>query len=429
MEYSLGEKQSFVWMITKDSAESFVLPEKERINETSKELYDLLTKRNQPAGNLSAEEFEAEISKADKKFKEASTTLSKMILNPFAGKLPGKRLIIVGDEFLRYIPFGTLTKSNENYQPLILDYEIVNLPSASTLAVLRKRTDNLQTVKNSVAVFADPVFSESDARVAQSIARLKAKPQTQNVRLSISPDGSLLGELKRSAGDLNINEFRRLRFSRREAEDITSFVPADKKFKAIDFAADRQILTNDDLAKYQILHFATHGLLNNKNPELSGIVLSLVDENGKTKDGFLRLHEIYNMKIGADLVVLSACQTALGKDVRGEGLIGLTRGFMYAGAESVVASLWQVEDRATADLIRPPLCERHRSRCSKKNAGTVRITGRPLRFRANGNKFINRHFKHVKHLLRRMFFFAGNYQKKKCDTFLNNYQIEMEDKI
>src|SRR5262249_42265471 len=99
-------------------------------------------------------------------------------------------------------------------------------------------------------------------------------------------------------------------------------------------------------------HFATHGLLNSERPELSGLVLSLVDENGTPQDGFFGLDEIYNLKLNADLVVLSACDTALGKEVKGEGLVGLTRGFMNAGAPRVVASLWSVDDRATAQLMK-----------------------------------------------------------------------------
>ena len=100
-----------------------------------------------------------------------------------------------------------------------------------------------------------------------------------------------------------------------------------------------------------MVHFATHGLVDSEHPELSGLVLSMVDEEGRPKNGFLSLEDIFNLKLGADLVVLSACETALGKEVKGEGLEGLTRGFMYAGARQVVASLWQVDDVATAELM------------------------------------------------------------------------------
>jgi CHAT domain-containing protein len=134
-----------------------------------------------------------------------------------------------------------------------------------------------------------------------------------------------------------------------EAEAIRAAAP--ESFQALDFMAAKQTLARQDLKQYRILHFATHGSLNAEHPELSGLVLSLVDRAGKPVDGFLRLHEIYNLHLDADLVVLSACRTALGKDVHGEGLIGLTRGFMYAGASRVVSSVWNVDDRASARLM------------------------------------------------------------------------------
>ena len=105
------------------------------------------------------------------------------------------------------------------------------------------------------------------------------------------------------------------------------------------------------LGDYRIVHFATHGLLDSKHPEFSGLVFSLVDKQGKPVDGFVGLQDIYNLHLPADLIVLSACETALGVDIRGEGLIGLTRGFMYAGSSRVVASLWNISDEATSELM------------------------------------------------------------------------------
>jgi CHAT domain-containing protein len=122
--------------------------------------------------------------------------------------------------------------------------------------------------------------------------------------------------------------------------------------KAVDFDANRATATNTDLSQYRIVHFATHGLLNSQHPELSGVVLSLLDEQAQPQDGFLRAHEIYNLNLPAELVVLSGCKTGLGKEIKGEGLVGLTRGFMYAGAARVVVSLWDVNDVATAELMK-----------------------------------------------------------------------------
>lgn len=106
----------------------------------------------------------------------------------------------------------------------------------------------------------------------------------------------------------------------------------------------------DKLGEYRILHFATHGLVNEKNPQLSGLILSPEDSTSK-EDGILHLGEIYNLNLNADLVVLSACETGLGQVAKGEGIIGLTRGFLYAGASNVLVSLWQVSDVTTADLM------------------------------------------------------------------------------
>ncbi|MBO0800830.1 MAG: CHAT domain-containing protein, partial [Blastocatellia bacterium] len=143
----------------------------------------------------------------------------------------------------------------------------------------------------------------------------------------------------------------RLPFSTDEARAIASFVPAKSLLLATSFQASRARAMSGELADYRIIHFASHGMLNSVYPELSGLVLSLLDRNGMSRDGFLRMNDIYNMRLSANTVVLSACQTALGKEIKGEGLVGLTRGFMYAGAQRVVASLWQVDDSATAELM------------------------------------------------------------------------------
>jgi CHAT domain-containing protein len=153
----------------------------------------------------------------------------------------------------------------------------------------------------------------------------------------------------RAAG---VGELARLTFSREEAAGVLALVPASQSLRALDFDASRATAVSDRLGQYRILHFATHSFLNTEHPELSGIVLSMVNRRGQPVDGFLQLQQIYGLKLPVDLVVLSACQTAVGREIKGEGLVGLARGFMYAGAARVVASLWKVDDEATAELMK-----------------------------------------------------------------------------
>jgi CHAT domain-containing protein len=127
--------------------------------------------------------------------------------------------------------------------------------------------------------------------------------------------------------------------------------PAGQSFARFDFDASLDAATSSELGQYRFVHFATHGLVDSQHPELSGVLLSLVDQQGRPVNGFLQLHQVYNLNLPAEVVVLSACETALGKEVKGEGLVGLTRGFMYAGAKRVVASLWSVYDPSTAELM------------------------------------------------------------------------------
>jgi len=225
---------------------------------------------------------------------------------------------------------------------LVARHEIVLAPSASALAVLRREVAGRAPAPRAVAVLADPVLESDDPRVAGG------SPAARDA----ARDEGTFHDLARSADDTGVARFRRLKFTRAEADTIVALAGDAPSLKAVDFDASRATVQRADLADYRIVHFATHGLLNNQHPELSGLVLSLVGRDGQPQDGFLRLHDVFNLKLGADLVVLSACRTALGADVRGEGLVGLTRGFWYAGAPRVLASLWDVRDQATAELMR-----------------------------------------------------------------------------
>jgi CHAT domain-containing protein len=194
-----------------------------------------------------------------------------------------------------------------------------------------------------VAVIADPVFSAADER-------LGVHAKTGAVK-QVPGDGSADTRLIEHLADDSGLIIRRLKFTRQEADQILAEAPRAKNFKAVDFKANRAMATGGELSKYRYVHFATHGYIDSDRPDLSAIVLSLVDEEGKPEDGFLRAHDIYNLNLPAEVVVLSACETGLGKQIKGEGLVGLTQGFMYAGARRVVVSLWNVNDKATAELM------------------------------------------------------------------------------
>ncbi len=187
---------------------------------------------------------------------------------------------------------------------------------------------------------ADPVFDHNDPRVKAEDGGWTSRDQADHVQSD------------RAAIESGLTGFDRLRSTRREAEGIIALTRDGEGLKALNFEASREMALSERLSQYRIVHFATHGLINSQHPELSGLVFSLVDERGQPQNGILRAHEVYNLKLGADLVVLSGCQTALGKEVKGEGLLGLTRGFMYAGSPRVVASLWRVPDMATAELMK-----------------------------------------------------------------------------
>ena len=350
LEFELGQERSYLWTVTRDSVLGYRLPSKEIIETQARRVYELLTAR-QPTPNLTLGQQRAREKAADLQYQTEAGVLSNMLLGAAARQLGNKRLLIVADGALQYIPFSVLptpasTTTETDLKPLILDHEIVSLPSASVLAALRRELADRKPAAKAVAVLADPVFETDDARV-----KLRIPSATTGVTSSAST-ATLKRALRSVRGDDGSVKLQRLLFSRDEAEAILSLTPKESNLEALDFRANRTLAMSDELSKYRIVHFSTHGLLDSKRPELSGLVLSLVDEAGRPQDGFLRLNDIFTLRLNADLVVLSACQTGLGKDVRGEGLIGLVRGFMYAGAPRVMASMWEVDDAATAELMK-----------------------------------------------------------------------------
>jgi CHAT domain-containing protein len=339
LEYSLGAERSYLWVVSHDSLKSYVLPRREEIQRIAQHAYQLLTARSVFDSTEAPVERNSRIRNADREFQQASRDLSRMILAPAGGDLKSKRLVIVAAGALQYVPFAALSVPTlEGERPLIMQHEIVSLPSASAFAVQRQNLANRELAPKTLAVIADPVFSTGDPRFKSG-----AKPVPQNSTRS-------LVHAPASAAGTQLS-IPRLPFTRSEADRILAVARAGSNLKALDFRANRAMATSGELGKYRYVHFATHGYLDTTRAGLSAIVLSLFDEEGKPQDGFLRTHDIYNLKLPAELVVLSACETGLGKDVQGEGLEGLTRGFMYAGARRVVVSLWTVNDRATASLM------------------------------------------------------------------------------
>ena len=367
LEYSLGRERSYVFALTPTSLNAYELPKRSEIEAVAHRTYDLLTARNRVVKDETISQRTERLSESEREYQKTAAALSQMVVGPVAGQLGRKRLLVVSDGALQYIPFAVLpvpsvseasdkAKNPDQAAPLVAEHEIVNLPSASVLAVLRRQKNDHQERKKAVAVLADPVFDKDDPRVnRKNHPVLSAKPALKGD--TVSKYDSPNDRLTRSVGDIGLRTIRgsalpRLMFTRQEAASILSAVPVEQGMEALDFKASRAMATSAELAQYRIVHFATHGLLDNEHPELSGLVFSLVDRNGEPQDGFLELKDVYNLSLPADLVVLSACETGLGKEVSGEGLVGLTRGFMYAGAQRVVASLWKVDDVATAELMR-----------------------------------------------------------------------------
>lgn len=356
LEYKLGDDASFLWAVTQTAVAGYTLPKRADIETAARRVYELLTARNQRPVDETPAQRQTRLRRAEADYPAAAAELSKLVLGPL-GPLTGiKRILIVSDGALQYIPFEALpapgTAAKADPPPLVANYEIVHLPSVSVISELRRGTAKPTPAREVLAVLADPVFEKDDPRVRNRSEAARPRAAGGNSAEVAEPPPAIRTAFETSLLELSSPTLvPRLLFSRQEAESILRNVPASQRFAALNFKASRATATAADLSRYRYLHFATHGILNSQHPELSGVVLSLVDEAGRPQDGFLRLHDIYGLHLSADLVVLSACQTGLGREVRGEGLIGLTRGFMYAGAPRVVASLWKVDDAATAELM------------------------------------------------------------------------------
>jgi len=322
LEYFLGKNASYAGAITRNDAQVYELPKAEVITGAVQAVYKLLAQKPDDV--------------AEQSLNKAAGELAQMVLTPLANHANIKRVIVVADGALNYIPLQSLPDGSGN--PLVVNYEIVNAPSASILGQLRQENLQRPATTRIVAAFGDPVFRSNYL-------------QFKNSSEAVASAKSLERGLEVDADSLEPGKIQPLVYSKFELGNLSAIAGAGA-FVATGFHASRMVLENTDFSKYAILHFATHGLLNPENPQKSGFFLSTVDEDQRDQNGFITMEDVYNLRVPVALVVLSACRTGLGKDVRGEGLIGLTRGFMHAGASSVVASLWKVDDEATAELMK-----------------------------------------------------------------------------
>jgi CHAT domain-containing protein len=373
LEYMLGEHSSVFWAVTSDSVKQYELPGRAVIEKAAQRVTELLTARLPRDNETNLDAFKR-AARSRSQFTAAAVELSQMILGPVAYDLGRKRLLIVADGALHFIPFAALPNPRTDDQmksrmvgqrraanrrdrpsaisdrhcpnPLILDHEIVYLPSASVLGMLQRRRQTRPVAEKLLALLADPVFERDDPRFNP---KLTGETAAQQPDISTLRSAVTVSTIPGMQGGLT-----RLRFARQEADHILaalSTAERETSLAAFNFAACLELALSTELGRYRYLHFATHGFLDNERPELSGVALSLLDRDGRDKDGFLRLVEIYNLRLAAELVTLSACETGLGKQVSGEGIVGLTHGFLHAGASRVLVSLWKVDDRASARLM------------------------------------------------------------------------------
>ena len=359
LEYSLGNDTSYAFAVTQSGVSLFKLPPRSNIDKLATDFraqlippklqrrivgIDVVAEQQRglglvegPSENLTA-------------FVAASNALYRAAVEPASNSFGDKRLLVVADGALNYIPFEALVRSTDGADYASLSYliksnEIVYAPSASVVAAIRQ-SGNKPSGKNLLAV-ADPIFSSDDSRV-KGKAGVPAAAEARGLGLGLeSAVNDVAGE-PTPAGGLRL---ARLVGTRVEAEEIGKIAKSNGSQADlwIDLNASEDNLRSRDVTNYRIIHVATHGLLDAERPQFTGVVLSLV--GNKDNDGFLRTDEIFNLRLGAPLVMLSACETGLGKEKRGEGVIGLTRAFMYAGAPTVGVSLWSVADKSTADLM------------------------------------------------------------------------------
>jgi CHAT domain-containing protein/tetratricopeptide (TPR) repeat protein len=365
LEYSLNDEHSYLWAVTPTSVALFKLPARSAVDQQAQDLRAALIPPKLQRRLVGIDVADAQrglglssdpqaLSGAAAAFATASSALYKTAVEPAAKIVGDRRLLVVADGALNYVPFESLITGSGGTDYASLPYlvktnEIVYAPSASVVAVIRQQA--VKPTGKNILLVADPVFNASDARAKGAAAGAQTSADTRGLSLSSAVTdvaGTTPASATAPAGGFQL---LRLNGTRVEAQQIANLTRASggQADVWLDLDANEANMTTRDIKKYRVIHIATHGLLNAERPQFTGIVLSLV--GNKSGDGFLRTDEVFNLNLGGSLVMLSACETGLGKERRGEGVIGLTRAFMYAGAPTVGVSLWSVADKSTADLM------------------------------------------------------------------------------
>ena len=348
LEYWLGEQRSYLWLVTRDALQAYVLAPRAHLEQATGALRDQLVVHAASVGATSIEQ----LAERDRLDAAAVHSLAQALAGqslPAAAQAGLRRQVVVvadGDLQSLPLPLRLLADTGDAHGSAPSSRVFAYLPSLGSLRSLRALPHSARQ-PNVLAILAHPVFRADDARLKGRVAATSTTADTV---------------LLRAASEAGIADLPRLPSTRTEAQAIAALAKPQVPWLALDFAANRQAALAADWSNYAIVHFATHALLNPTHPELSGIVLSLFDAQGKAEDGFLRMNDIYNLHMPAELVVLSVCDSALGRNLGGEGASSLARAFFYAGAHRVVASLWPVDDRASAALMQAfyrGLLERH----------------------------------------------------------------------